>query len=87
MERFISIVSISLVGVAFWYLAGAIADLLTPWILKRIRRRKKISGKKINGCPMLDCRDSGCIYYSDKLRICMFADNPELIDQEVTDNV
>ena len=82
MEKFISIVAIALVGVAFWNLAGLIADFLTPLILKRIRRRKKSSGKQLNRCPMLECRDSGCIYYSDKRRICMFADNPELINPE-----
>lgn len=44
MERFISIVAISFVGVAFWYIAGAIADVLTPKILAWIRRRKGGSG-------------------------------------------
>lgn len=87
MEKFISIVAISLVGVIFWYLAGIVADFVISLILKRTRRRKMNFGKKQYRCPMLECRDSGCIYYSDKTRICMFADNPELIDPEVTDDV
>lgn len=40
MEKFVSIIVIALVGVAFWYTAGAIADVLTPKILAWIRRRK-----------------------------------------------
>ena len=41
MEQFISIVAIGMVGVVFLYLAGAIADLVTSWILKRLRRKKE----------------------------------------------
>lgn len=86
MEQFISIVAIALVGVAFWSISGLIADLVVPFILKRIRRRKKISGKNLKRCPMLECRDSGCVYYDKDCLICKFADCSDLLDLEVPGN-
>ena len=83
MKTFLVLVFISLIGVFFWYLAGAFADWLTPKLLKRIKLRQQRKKLKLNSCPMLECSDKGCFYYDKEHLICNFADRSELL-QEVS---
>lgn len=71
MEKFFSIVAISLVGVAFWQLAGIVADFVTSLILKRTRRKKSY-GKQPSCCPMFDCKQTICGHFDPDCLACEF---------------
>lgn len=70
-----------------WSFANMIANVVVSRILKWIRRRKKLSGKKINRCPMLECNDVGCFGYDKEHLQCRYAAVGLTLDPEVTDDV
>jgi len=84
MEIIVSIVAIALVGVAFWYIAGIVADFVISLILKR-SRRKKSSGKQLSCCPMFDCKQTICGHFDPDYFACEFTRKTGLNPEDPTD--